>query len=147
MPCPKQPSSINCLLPEPGVKLTWRFVISVVPHQTGGLVHAQAIKSDSTPLQSTIKLFKWAGSIKTSGTIFFEEFELCKRMSKILPPIPGKVWHFMLSSVSGCRILIDVLLLGCFCQSINQLDVATCRMKCHQQIENSIQLNHFRVNN
>jgi hypothetical protein len=25
-------------------------------------------ESDSTPLQSTIKLFKWAGSIKTFGT-------------------------------------------------------------------------------
>ncbi len=33
--------------------------------QTMMLMHAQleAIKSDSTPLQITIKLFKWAGSI------------------------------------------------------------------------------------
>ena len=69
-----------------------------------------------------------------------KKIEACKRMSKVLPPIPGKVWHFMLSSVSGCRILIDVLLLGYFCQSINHLDVAICRIKCHQQIENSFNL-------
>ncbi len=50
--------------PGPGVKLTWRLVNSVVPSQTGGLAHAQAIKPDSTPLQSTIKLFKWSGWIK-----------------------------------------------------------------------------------
>ena len=55
---PKQPLARRA---GPGVKLTWRFVSSVVPSQTGGLVHAQAIKPDSTPLQSTIKLFKWAG--------------------------------------------------------------------------------------
>ncbi len=49
------------------------------------------------------------------------------RMSKILPSIPWKVWHFMLSSVSGCGILgIDVLLLGYFCWSINQLDITIC---------------------
>jgi hypothetical protein len=57
-------SAQNSLRPGPGVKLTWRFVSSVVPSQTGGLVHSQAIKPDSTPLQSTIKLFKWAGPIK-----------------------------------------------------------------------------------
>jgi hypothetical protein len=44
--CPKQPLALA--------------MSSVVPSQTGGLVHAQAIKSDSTPLQSTIKLFEWA---------------------------------------------------------------------------------------
>ena len=54
--------------------LTWKYASSVVPSQTGGLVHAQAIKSDSTPLQSTIKLFVWAGiSIKTFGTKKIEE--------------------------------------------------------------------------
>ena len=37
--------------PKPGVKLTWKYASSVVPSQTGGLVHAQAIKSDSTSLQ------------------------------------------------------------------------------------------------
>jgi hypothetical protein len=30
-------------------------------------------------------------------------------MSKVLPAIPGKVGHFMLSSVAGCRILIYFL--------------------------------------
>ena len=79
----------------------------------------------TTPLQSTIKLFKWAGSIKTFGTILFWRVESCT----------CKGMTFMLSGVSGCRILIDVLLLGYFCQSINQLDVAIRR---HEQIENSI---------
>ena len=32
-------------------------------------------------------------------------------------PIPGKVYHFMLSSVSGCHIMIDFLLLGYYYQS------------------------------
>ncbi len=50
--------------------------------------------------------------------------------------VPPRNGHFMLSSVSDCRILIDILLLGYFCQSINQLDV-------HEQTGNSIQLNHF----
>ncbi len=67
-----------------------------------------------------------------------EELSRAKEMSKVLAAIPGKVGHFMLSSVSGCRILIDFLLLGIFCQSINPL--AICR---HQQIENLIRLNHF----
>jgi hypothetical protein len=40
-------------------------------------------------------------------------------MSNVLPPNPGKVSHFMLSSVSGGRILIDFLLLGYLCQSID----------------------------
>ena len=47
-------------------------------------------------------------------------------MSKVLLPNPGKVWHFILSSVSGCHILIDILLLGYFCQSINQFGVTIC---------------------
>jgi hypothetical protein len=47
-------------------------------------------------------------------------------MSKVLSPVPGKVWHSMLSSVSGCQILIDVLLLGYFCRSINLLDATIC---------------------
>ena len=47
-----------------------KYESSVVPSQTVGqrlrLVHAQAIQSDLRPLQSTIKLFVWAGiSIKT----------------------------------------------------------------------------------
>ncbi len=54
---PKQPSAWA------RSKVDLGFVSSVASSQTGGLVHAQAIKSDSTPLQSTIKLFKWAGSI------------------------------------------------------------------------------------
>jgi hypothetical protein len=57
---------------------------------------------------------------------------------KLLSLNPGKVWHFMLSSVSGCPILIDVLLLGYLCQSIDPLDVAICCIKCHNQIYNSI---------
>ncbi len=58
---PKQPSAL-------ARSQAWRFMSSIVPSQTGGLVHAQAIKSDSTPLQSTIKIFKRAGSIETFGT-------------------------------------------------------------------------------
>ncbi len=45
-------------------------------------------------------------------------------MSKVSPPNPGKVWHFLLSSVSDCHALIDVLLLRYMCQSLNHLDVA-----------------------
>ncbi len=87
---PKQ-SAQNSLRPGPGVKLTWRFVGAVVPSQNGGLVHAQAIKSYSTPLQSTIKLFKWAVQLKPLAQNKIEELSACKGMSKVLPPIPGKV--------------------------------------------------------
>ena len=122
-----------------------KYESSVVPSQTVGqrlgLVHAQAIKSD---LQSTIKLFVWACiSIKTFGTKTNGRAGQCKGKSKVLPPITGNVCRFMLSSVSGCSILIDFLLLGYFCQSMNPLDVAICSIKCHQQIKNLIQLNHF----
>ena len=125
-----------------------KYESSVVPSQTVGqrlrLVRAQAIKSDLRPLQSTIKLFVWAGiSIKTFGTKKNWRAGSCKGKSKVLPPITGNVCHFMLSSVSGCSILIDFLLLGYFCQSMNPLDVAICSIKCHQQIKNLIQLNHF----
>jgi hypothetical protein len=34
-----------------------------------------------------------------------QRVESCEIMSKVLPPIPGKLGHFMQSSVSGCRIL------------------------------------------
>ncbi len=53
-PAARQPACRSQRLgcwPKPGVKLTWKYASSVVPNQTGGLVHAQAIKSDSTPLQ------------------------------------------------------------------------------------------------
>ncbi len=126
----------------PGFKLTRNYGISVVQ----SLVHVQAITSDLTPLQSTIKLFVWAGIswLKPLAQKKDEEVKnRAREMPKVLPPIPGKVWHFMLSSVSGCDILIDYLLLGYFCQSINPLAVTICSIKCHQQIENSIQLNHF----
>ncbi len=54
-----------------------KYASSVVPSQTIGQrlgpVHAQAIKSDLTLLQSTIKLFVWAGiSIKTFGNLFLK---------------------------------------------------------------------------
>jgi hypothetical protein len=136
--CQKQLSARDSLRPGPGVKLTWKFVSSVVPSQTGGLMHAQArchCKAQWNYLSGPVQLKPLAQ--------FFLRIESCKRMSKVLPTTPGKVWHFMLSSVSGFHILIDVLLLGFFCQSIDQLDVAICRIKCHQQIKNSIQLNHF----
>ena len=104
--------------------------VTVVQSQTVGqrlwLVHAQAIKSDLRPLQSTIKLFVWPGagiSIKTFGTKKNRRAGLCKGTSKVLPPITGDVCHFMLSSVSGCSILIDLLLLGYFCQSMNPLEI------------------------
>jgi hypothetical protein len=44
---------------------------------------------------------------------------------------------------SGCCILINFLLLGCLRQSIDLLDITICSIKCHEQINNSIQLNHF----
>ncbi len=53
----------------------------------------------------------------------------------------GKVWHFMLSSVSDCSILVD--LLGYFCQSINHLYIVICSIKYHQQGKNSIWLYQF----
>ncbi len=58
---------------------------------------------------------------------------------------PGKVGHFLLSSVSGSCILIDFLFLGYFYQSIKQLDITICSIKCHQLIDNSIQHNHFNI--
>ncbi len=48
------------------------------------------------------------------------------------PPIIGKVGQVLLSSESGCCILIGFLFLGYFCQSIYLFDVAIC----HQQFEN-----------
>jgi hypothetical protein len=75
-PAARQPACQSQRLgywPEPGVKLTWKYASSVVPSQTGGLVHAQAIKSDSTPLQNRIKPFVWAGSS------FFKPLEHLKR--------------------------------------------------------------------
>ena len=69
------------------------------------------------PAETTIKLFVWAGiSIKTIGKKN-RRVGSCKMKSKVLPPIPGKVYHFMLSSVSGCHIMIDFLLLGYYYQS------------------------------
>ncbi len=41
---------------QPGVKLKLKNTSSLVPSQTGRLMHAQAIKSNSMLLQSTIKL-------------------------------------------------------------------------------------------
>ena len=45
-PAARQPACRSQRLgcwPEPGVELTWKYASSVVPSQTGGLVHAQAI--------------------------------------------------------------------------------------------------------
>jgi hypothetical protein len=58
---------------------------------------------------ASAKLFVWAGiAIKTFGTKRIEEVRIVRRkMQKIKPPIPGKVGHLFLSSVSGRRILID----------------------------------------
>ncbi len=99
----------------------------------------------------TTKLFWWASvSIKTLDSLDsskIEEMNSARECSRFYLPTldsgPGKVWHFMLSSVSGCCILIDVLLLGYLCQSINRLDVAICSIQCHEQINNSI---HLQVN-
>ena len=41
-----------------------------------------------------------------------------------LTPFPGKAWHVLLSSVSGCCFLIDCRFLGYFCQSTRPFDVA-----------------------
>ncbi len=73
-----------------------KYTSSVVPSQTVGqrlgLVHAQAIKSDLTPLQSAIKLFVWAGiSIKT---FFFEELNHARESPR-----------FYLLSLERCVIL------------------------------------------
>ena len=58
----------------------------------------------------------WAGiSIKTFGPKKKENLNCKLECLKVIPPIPGKVLHLMLSSVSGCQILIDILLLGYFC--------------------------------
>jgi len=69
------------------------------------------------PAETTIKLFVWAGiSIKTIGKKN-RRVGSCKMKSKVLHPIPGKVYHSMLPSVSGCHIMIDFLLLGYYYQS------------------------------
>ncbi len=46
--------------------------------------------------------------------------------AKCHAPISGKAGHDLISIVLGCYILIDFLLLGCFCQPIYLLDVAIC---------------------
>ncbi len=70
--------------------------------------------------------FVWAGSsFKSFGTL--EEVNQIRQNASQRPnPISGKVGHSLLSNVWGCNILIDFLLLGYFCQSIYQLDVAIC---------------------
>ena len=97
-----------------------------VPSQTAG---TSLLKPDSTPLQNKIKL---SASLRAGSSIIktfainlnFEEVAL---KSKEWPPsISGKVGHDLISIVLGCSILIDFLLLGCFCQPIYLLDVAIC---------------------
>jgi hypothetical protein len=69
------------------------------------------------PAETTIKLFVWAGiSIKTIGKKKSKGWIVQDEVQG-LPPIPGKVYHFILSSVSGCHIMIDFLLLGYYYQS------------------------------
>ena len=68
-----------------------KYESSVVPSQTVGqrlgLVHAQAIKSDLRQLQSTIKLFVWAGiSIKTFGTKKIEELDRARESPRFYLP-------------------------------------------------------------
>ncbi len=85
----------------------------------------------------------WAGiSIKTFGAKKIEESN-CARECQMFNLQPWKGIIFLLSSVSGGCILIDVILLGYLCQSIDQWDIAICSIKCHEQINNAIQLNHF----
>ncbi len=85
----------------------------------------------------------WAG-IKTFGTIFFEKLNCARECPRFYLPYLESydILCCQVFSVSGSQILIDILLLGYFCQSINQLDVTISCIKCHQQIKNSIQLNH-----
>ena len=68
-----------------------KYENSVVPSQTVGqrlgLVHSQAIKSNLRPLQSTIKLFVWAGiSIKTFGTKKIEELDCARESPRFYLP-------------------------------------------------------------
>lgn len=49
-----------------------------------------------------------------------------KNVTEWPPSISGKVGHDLISIVLGCYILIDFLLLGCFCQPIYLLDAAIC---------------------
>ena len=69
------------------------------------------------PAETTIKLFVWAGiSIKTIGKKKSKGWIVQDEVQG-LPPIPGKVYHFILSSDSGCHIMIDFLLFGYYYQS------------------------------
>ena len=69
-----------------------KYESSVVPSQTVGqrlgLVHAHAIKSNLRPLQSTIKLFVWAGiSIKTfKHTEKIEELDRARESPRFYLP-------------------------------------------------------------
>ena len=98
-----------------------------VPSQTAG---TSLLKPDSTPLQNKIKLsasLRAGSSIIKTFAINFEEVALkSKHVTEWPPSISGKVGHDLISIVLGCSILIDFLLLGCFCQPIYLLDVAIC---------------------
>jgi hypothetical protein len=67
---PVQVGASNIGLKQPSARLQGDLEVhELCMSQTGWLVHTQAIKSCSTPLQSTQKIFVWAGiSIKTFGT-------------------------------------------------------------------------------
>lgn len=97
-----------------------------VPSQTAG---TSLLKPDSTPLQNKIKLSASlrAGSLIIKTFAQLEEVALkSKNVTEWPPSISGKVGHDLISIVLGCSILIDFLLLGCFCQPIYLLDAAIC---------------------
>ncbi len=139
---PKQPSA----LPLPSDSEIFKFRISEsdcwaatqARTLTSHKIRFDAISLQTWQCKAQLNYLCGQVSIKTFGTKKIEELNRAKEMSKVLPAIPGKLGHFMLSSVAGRRILIDFLPLGYFCQSItwNPWDVAICH---HQTIKNSIQ--------
>ncbi len=73
-----QPASLSepvmWMLPKTAFSQASRWLgSSIVPSQTCWLVHTQAIKSDSMPLQSTMKLFVWACILKPLAQNKIEE--------------------------------------------------------------------------
>ncbi len=94
----------------------------------------------------TIKLFVWAGiSIKSNGTICFWRVDCARECPRFYLLTLERYDILCSPGFQVVIFLIEVLLLGYFlvCQTINQLDITICSIKCHQQIKHSIQLNHF----
>ncbi len=80
-------------------------------------------------------------SLRFSCTLWLANFMLCVWRSCVQP------WKDMIFYAVQCFRLSNSdwhCNLGYFCQSINQLDIAICCIKCHQQIKNQFNLQQIK---